>query len=111
MLEKLYLLSPRTWLGALLVMSKKGLNITVLVQGFLSILLPMMTLWTIATLQNSSLVSNRSGSTRLIVSSAVSPWTFGCASHMLPEFKKVGQFCSEWISFRKPPLEDAISTL
>jgi hypothetical protein len=115
-LDKLRLLSPRTWFEVLKTMTildfSPALDLDALSRGWLRIFLPLVLLSCTAALHNSLVETNNHLDTmRLIMSASISPWALACLLEMKNELNMISQMPKQLTQYRKPPLPEAIFEL
>ena len=106
LLDKLRWFSPRTWWGIAQLqdaLSFCEFNLQSLIHGSLGILLPLLVLTLLRTAQLSS--------SRLLLVTLVSPWTFGSIATIGLELRQMKSTCARWAAIRKPIVDDAREAL
>ena len=101
LLNKLYLLSPRTWFGAIEVQSIspfRPLDHTVLVQGLLGILVPAIVLGLLSHVLNA----------HFLIASTLSPWTIQCIQSVIPPLSTLTSNCHSWTKMRTSASKEAL---
>ena len=102
--NKIFLLSPRTWLGALEVQSTspfRPLDLLVLVQGVLGILVPAIVLGLLSQVFNA----------HFLIASTLSPWTIQSIQSVIPPLSTLTSNCKSWTKMRSSTSREALGVL